>query len=113
MDLLAWVNKKLTDRGIKNYTIDARLVEIDPNSRVQFHQQNDIYFLANAFSGALVPINGEIIGFNEALPLTPAIMHTRCYKHQSFDGTIDIANYDTVNKMYVELLIATPRHGNH
>ncbi len=109
MDLLQWVNKILTDRGCTSYGLYPHLVIVAPSSTVQFTQVNDTYFIANAFTSGSLPIDGEIIGFDDALALTPALMQTKVYKHQHFTGKISISNHDTAQTMYVELLIASPR----
>jgi len=109
MDLLQWVQKILQDRGHKKYGLYPHLVTILPSTSAEFIQQNDYYFVANAFTNDSRPITGEIIAADDALSITPAIMQTKVYKHQHFQGKIRITNLDAVSTMYVELLIASPK----
>ena len=108
MELLKWIEKQLSDQGIKKYNLYPLLVTVNSSSSVSFEQKNDIYFLANAYTSGSKPLIGEIIGSDDALQLTPAIMKTKCYKHQHFTGRIDLSNMDATDKLYVEFLMVTP-----
>jgi len=108
MDILKWVEGVLRERGIKNYGLTSDLVSIAPAATVEFDQQNNYYFLINAFGSLSLPVDGEIIGADEALPIKPHIMQTHCYKHQHFTGEVNIRNYNTTQTLYVEFLIASP-----
>jgi hypothetical protein len=111
VDLLKWVQTILHERNINHYGISADLVIVPAGKTVEFQQQNNLYFLANAFSSSSGPINGEIIGADEALPLKPHILQTVCYKHQYFTGRVNVTNNDDTQTLYVEFLIATPKKG--
>lgn len=109
MDILKWVETILGERGLKKYGISADIVKVPPSSTVEFSQQNNYYFLANAFNSGSTAIDGEIIGSDEALPLKPYIVQTTCYKHQHFTGRVYVSNFDAVQTLYVEFLIVSPQ----
>ena len=110
MDILLWIAKKLADRGITKYDLVPVMVEVPPSTMVPFAQQNDIYFFSNAFTSLSAPINGNIIGIDNALELTPKFVNSTIYKYQDFTGKILINNLDSTNTMFVEMMIATPKH---
>ena len=111
MDLLAWIQLILLQHGIKNYSMSSDLITVPASKTVDFQQQNNYYFFANAFNSGSTPIDGEIIGSDEALPLKPHIVQTSVYKHQYFTGRVNVTNFDPAQTLYVEFLIVTPQKG--
>lgn len=109
MNILDWVEQKMKELGIEKYTVRPELISIDTSSSVEFIQKNDFYFLINAFSSNTLPIEGYILGFDNAISLIPSVLNTNTYKYQIFSGMIKIYNQNDLQKLYVELLIVSPK----
>lgn len=109
MDLLAWVDKKMKERGVMDYTVRPELISVPVSSTNDYFQKNDFYFLVGAFSSTSSPITGEIVSQDDAIALKPYLMNTICYKHQVFSGMVKIKNLHATSVLYVEFLIASPK----
>jgi len=109
--LLDYARQKLSELHFNtlNYESSVKLIEVGPASAAYIASNNDIHFFANAYTNGSTPIDGKIVGENMAMALKPAINQTLLYKHQFyFTGEIKISNSDTVNTMFIELLVITP-----
>ncbi len=109
--LLEYSRQKLSELHYNtwNYETSVRLVEVSPGAKVELNSNNDIFFFANAYTTGSTPIDAKIIGENMAMQITPAVNQTLYYKHQFyFTGEIKITNVDSVNTLFIELLVITP-----
>jgi len=107
--LLAYINQKMAEKGVKDYDVTVELITIAASSTETIPNDNDYRFLANAFMSGSDPMSGSIISDNAALNLTPLVLNTGYYKHINlYHGRVDVTNNSTTDTLYVEFLIVTP-----
>lgn len=96
----------LKEYGVHDYDVDVEIHTIDASGEIFIYPNGDMFLFANAFSDQ--PLNGKIVGGDNALRINAKNMSSDLFKHKIFKTPVRISNFSTSEDLNIEFLRITP-----
>lgn len=100
------VRQKLRERQIYDWDMTSQLITIDPDSKLDYFTNGDLFLLVHFFSDN--PVNGKIVSPDNAIRLNATNASSELLKHKLFSRVMQFTNFDSDEDLVCEFLRITP-----